>query len=54
MKNVDKPISRVKCTVAECVHHVKDDSCKAEGIQISPESAHTVEETGCSTFECKS
>ena len=48
--NSDRPLSGVKCTVENCVHHSTTDACMAEHILVGGHNANNVSETGCETF----
>ncbi len=41
----------VTCTVKDCAYWAAGDRCEADTVDITGSSAHTCEDTDCSTFE---
>ncbi len=47
-------ISGIKCEVANCRYHTKDNCCDAGSIHVVPRHAEKSGDTACGTFEQKS
>lgn len=52
-KKLDHPNGGIKCKVNSCLYYMSGDQCCAERIEVAPENAHSVSETGCQTFQNK-
>ncbi|MCD7796737.1 MAG: DUF1540 domain-containing protein [Clostridiales bacterium] len=49
---MDNEIKGIKCEVKNCKFHDTPDNCHAGHIKVGNQSATTVTDTKCETFEC--
>lgn len=49
---MDNEIKGIKCEVKNCKYHDKSNNCHAGTITVGNQSATTVSDTACETFEC--
>lgn len=49
---MDKKINGISCEVRNCVFHDKSNNCTAGHITVGNQTAKSITETNCETFEC--
>ncbi|MGN1123708.1 MAG: DUF1540 domain-containing protein [Eubacterium sp.] len=50
---MNNEIKGISCEVKKCKYHDMSNNCLAGHITVGNQSASTVTETACETFECK-
>lgn len=52
MNNMDKEIKGISCEVKNCKYHDMMNNCMAGHIKVGNQTATSIKDTACETFEC--